>query len=164
VLVNSAGILSTQNIKEMTRENWDRVLTVNLTGTFFMVQQTLPWLEKSPAPRIINISSNAGRMGGFEGSLCYAASKGGIISITYGLARQLAPQNILVNCIAPGTTMTDIVKAYTPEAMARLLPRFPLGRLGKPEEIAAAACFFASEEASFTTGAVLDVNGGMFMG
>jgi 3-oxoacyl-[acyl-carrier protein] reductase len=164
VVVNSAGILDAFKIEEMTRESWDRVLAVNLTGTFFITQAAIPYLEKSKAARVINISSNAGRMGGFEGSLSYAASKGGIISITYGMARQLAPRGILVNCIAPGTTITDIVNLYTPEVMERLRKRFPIGRMGRPEEIAAAACYYASEEASFTTGSVLDVNGGLFMG
>jgi len=164
VLVNSAGVLSTFCTNEMTKEEWDRVMAVNLGGTFFSAQQALPYLEKSKCARIVNIASNAGRMGGYESSLVYGASKGGVISLTYGLARQLAPQKILVNCIAPGTTKTDTAKAYSPEAIERLLAHTPLSRLGLPREIAVMACYFASEESSFTTGAVVDVNGGMFMG
>ena len=163
VVVNSAGLLETLPIHEMTVECWDRVMGVNLRGLFLVVQQAIPYLEKSSAPRVINISSNAGRMGGYENGLAYAASKGGIISLTYALARRLAPKNITVNCIAPGTIASDMSKAYK-SAQQRLLERFPLGRFGTPEEVAEAACYFASEEAAFTTGSVLDVNGGMFMG
>ncbi|MBM6721512.1 SDR family NAD(P)-dependent oxidoreductase [Pseudoflavonifractor phocaeensis] len=164
VLVNCAGILDTLPIEELTEEVWDNVLDTNLKGTFFMTQKVIPYLEKSHAPRIINISSNAGRMGGYENGLAYSASKGGIISLTYAEARRLAPKNITVNCVAPGTIESDMSQTYDQDAHERLLSRFPLGRLGTPEEVAAAVCYFASEEAAFTTGAVLDVNGGLFMG
>ena len=164
VVVNCAGILDTCSVSELTFESWDDVMNVNLRGMFFVIQEAIPYLKKSLAARIINISSNAGRMGGYENGLAYTASKGGIISLTYGLASRLAGDNITVNCIAPGTIATKMSAKFDEEALARLLQRFPLGRLGKPEEVAAAACYFASEEAAFTTGAVLDVNGGMFMG
>lgn len=164
VLVNCAGILDSLPIDGLTEEIWDSVLDTNLKGTFFMIQKTIPYLKKSYAPRIINISSNAGRMGGYENGLAYSASKGGIISLTYAAARRLAPQKITVNCVAPGTIESDMSQTYDQDARARLLSRFPLGRLGTPEEVAAAVCYFASEEAAFTTGAVLDVNGGLFMG
>jgi 3-oxoacyl-[acyl-carrier protein] reductase len=122
-------------------------------------------LEKSEYPRIINIGSNAGRMGGFENGLAYTASKGGVVALTYGAARRLASKGITVNCVAPGTIETEMSKDnYDEAAHKRLLARFPLGRLGRPEEVAAAVCYFASQESGFTTGAVLDVNGGMFMG
>ena len=164
VVVNCAGILDVSAIQDMSPEHWDKIMGVNLKGSFLVAQQALPHLEKSRAPRIINISSNAGRMGGYENGLAYTASKGGMIALTYGLARRLAPKGITVNCIAPGTIESDMSQAYDDAARARLLTRFPLGRLGTPEEVAAAACYFASEESGFTTGAVLDVNGGMFMG
>lgn len=164
VVVNCAGVLDMSPIEEMSPEHWDTIMAVNLKGSFLVVQQALPYLEKGRAPRIINISSNAGRMGGFENGLAYTASKGGQIALTYGLARRLAPKGITVNCIAPGTIESDMSQAYDDATRARLLTRFPLGRLGTPEEVAAAACYFASEESGFTTGAVLDVNGGMFMG
>lgn len=164
VIVNCAGILDVCPIREMSPKQWDNVMAVNLKGTFLLVQQALPYLEKGHAPRVINISSNAGRMGGYENGLAYTASKGGIIALTYGLARRLAPKGITVNCIAPGTISSDMSQAYDEKTRARLLARFPIGRLGTPEEVAAAACYFASEESGFTTGAVLDVNGGMFMG
>jgi NAD(P)-dependent dehydrogenase (short-subunit alcohol dehydrogenase family) len=164
VLVNSAGVLDMSSIEDMTMEHWENILAVNLTGTFFSIQKAIPYLKESSFPRIINISSNAGRMGGFENGLAYTASKGGVISLTYGFARRLAKNRITVNCIAPGTVKTEMSKAYDEDSFARLIERFPLGRFGQPEEIASAACYFASEESGFTTGAVLDVNGGMFMG
>lgn len=164
VVVNSAGVLDLAKIEEMSVEHWDRVMAINLRGTFLVIQNALPYLEKSPAPRVINISSNSGRMGGFENGMAYSASKGGVIAITYGIARQLAPKRITVNCIAPGTIESDMSRARDRETLSRLLSRFPIGRLGTAEEVAAAACYFASEEAGFTTGAVLDVNGGLFMG
>lgn len=164
VVVNCAGILDLYKIHEMPSEYWDDVMAVNLKGTFLVIQQSLPYLEKSHAPRIINISSNAGRMGGFENGMAYTASKGGIIAITYGIARQLANKGVTVNCIAPGTIDSEMASVRGEETVKRLIGRIPIGRLGRAEEVAAAACYFASEESAFTTGAVLDVNGGMFMG
>lgn len=164
VLVNCAGILDTGSLEELTEEEWDRVIDTNLKGTFFMTQLAVPYLEHSQAPRVIHISSNAGRMGGYENGLAYTASKGGIISLTYGMARRLAEKKITVNCVAPGTIESDMSQVYDRKARENLLARFPLNRLGVPEEVAAAVCYFASEESSFTTGAVLDVNGGLFMG
>ncbi len=164
IVVNNAGILSALSIEEMTREEWDKVLKVNLGGTFFVIQAALPFLKKSQNPRIINISSLTGRNGGFEGSMCYAASKGGVISITRGMARRLAPFNITVNAVCPGPTETEILQGYTPEAQERQRNVSLLRRLGQPEEIAAAVCYLASTEAAFVTGAMLDVNGGAYMG
>jgi 3-oxoacyl-[acyl-carrier protein] reductase len=164
IIVNNAGILDMSSIEEMTTEHWDRVLAINLRGTFTTTQKSIRYLEQSRAPRIINISSNSGRMGGFENGLAYSASKGGIIALTYGLARKLAIKGITVNCIAPGTIDTDMSAQRSPEALRKLKERFPLGRFGTPGEVAAAACYFASDDAGFTTGSVLDVNGGLFMG
>lgn len=163
ILVNCAGGLTATPIEEITREEWDNILGVNLSGTFFMIQSSLPYLEKSKAGRIINISSNAGRMGGYANSQSYTASKGGVIAITKGIARKLAPKQITVNVVCPGTTQTEMSQEYDEETLRTLLGRIPIGRLGKPEDTAAAVCFFASEEAGFITGAVLDVNGGMYM-
>jgi 3-oxoacyl-[acyl-carrier protein] reductase len=164
VLVNSAGVLDLESVANMTSEHWDHTLSTNLKGTFLTCQRAIPYLELSSAARIINISSNAGRMGGYENGMAYTASKGGVIALTYGLARQLAKSRITVNCIAPGTIESEMSEKWDTEAKERLLVRFPLGRFGTTEEVAAAACYFASEEAGFTTGAVLDVNGGMFTG
>lgn len=164
ILVNSAGILNASTIENMQRGEWNRVLEVNLTGTFFMIQAALPWLKKSPAGRVVNLSSITGRMGGFEGSMCYAASKGGINSITQGMARRLSGTKITVNAVAPAAIETEMLKGYTPEAVERQIRPIPMGRLGKPEEVAAAICYLASDEASFTTGLLMDVNGGAYMG
>lgn len=164
ILVNCAGILTSSKIWDITEDEWNSVLKNNLSSTFFMIQKCLPYLKKANAPRIINISSNAGRMGGYENSQAYTASKGGIDAITMGIARQLAPEGITVNVVCPGTTQTDMSKEYSQEQLTRLLSRIPIGRLGKPEDTAAAVCFFASLESSFITGAFLDVNGGMYMG
>ena len=164
IVVNNAGILSAATIENMQRREWDRVLDVNLSGTFFVIQAALAHLKKSESPRIINISSLTGRNGGFEGSMCYAASKGGVIAITRGMARKLAPFRITVNAICPGSIETDILKGYSPEAVERQKSNILLGRLGRPEEIAAAVCYLASAESAFVTGVTLDVNGGAYMG
>ena len=164
VVVNSAGILDMVPIESQTIEHWDAVMNTNLRGTFLASQASIPYLEESAAPRIINISSNAGRMGGFENGMAYTASKGGVIALTYGMARQLASKGITVNCVAPGTIESDMLRERDPATRERLLRRFPVGRFGYPDEVAAAACFFASTESGFATGAVLDVNGGLFMG
>ncbi len=164
ILVNCAGILDLSSIEETTEETWDAVLDVNLKAAFFMVQKCLPFLKIGSYPRIINISSNAGRMGGYANGMSYTASKGGLIAMSYGLARKLAPFSITVNCVAPGTIESDMSRSRDLEAQRQLIEKFPLGRIGTADEVAYAACYFASIESSFTTGAVLDVNGGLFMG
>ncbi len=164
ILVNNAGILHTTPIEDVTEEEWDRMMAINLKSVFFMAQQVIPFLKSQGKGVILNMSSLAGRMGGIANGLGYTASKAGIIGLTYGLAYRLAEHNINVNAIAPGTTQTDIIKAISPERLASLMASIPLGRLGTPQDIAHAAVFLTSPQAGFITGAVLDVNGGMFMG
>jgi len=164
VLVNGAGILSAAKIPDIQREEWDRILGVNLSGSFFMVQKALQYLKQSKHPRVINISSVAGRMGGVENSMSYAASKGGICAITRGMARHLGPFQITVNAVCPGPTRTPILDAYSEEAMRNLASKFFLGRVGEPDDVATGICYLASEEASFVTGIMLDINGGFWMG
>lgn len=164
ILVNCAGILETKDIKEIDREVWDEVIELNLKASFFVTQKCLPYLIKGQHPRVINIASNAGRMGGISSGTAYAASKGGIIAMTYSMARKLAEYKVTVNAVAPGTIESDMSKQLVGESKASFLTQFPLGRLGFSSEVAAAVCYFASIESGFTTGAVLDVNGGMFMG
>jgi 3-oxoacyl-[acyl-carrier protein] reductase len=164
VLVNNAGVLELSNLLELTEETWDEVLNINLKGAFFISQKAIKFLIKGNHPRIINLSSNAGRMGGYANGLAYSSSKGGIIALTYGMARKLARYGITVNCVAPGTIDSDMTKARPKNVQKDLIKKFPLGRIGTPKEIASAVCYFASIESGFTTGAVLDVNGGMFMG
>ena len=163
ILINNAGILDSSSIADMKEETWDRVMAINLKGAFFCCQAALPWLKKSSAPRILNISSNSGRMGGYESGLSYAASKGGILSMTMGMARQLAPFGITVNAICPGTTETDIIKQWNDQTIERLKNRVPLGRLGAVTDIAGAAAFLTGDDAAYITGVSLDVNGGMYM-
>jgi len=162
VLVNCAGLLESKEVENIAESDWDNVIDLNMKAAFFLIQESLPFLRAGKSPRIINISSNAGRMGGYASGSAYAASKGGLIALTYSLARKLAKFNITVNTVAPGTIESEMSKAL-PNAEL-LATRIPLGRLGKTSEVAAAVCYLASLESSFTTGAVIDVNGGMFMG
>ena len=164
VIVNGAGILSATKIPDIEREEWDRVMGVNLTGSFFMVQKALPYLKQSKHPRIINISSVAGRMGGTANSMSYAASKGGLCAITRCMARQLGPFKITVNAMCPGPTLTTIMDCYSEEAMRDLESRIVLGRQAEPDEIATGICYLASEEACYVTGIMLDINGGIWTG
>ena len=162
-LVNCAGILTSTPLLDISRKEWDRVISVNLSGTFFMIQSSIPYLKNAKYGRIINISSNAGRMGGYANSQSYTATKGGIISITKGIARQLAPFGITCNVVCPGTTETEMVSQYSEETKNKLKSRIPLSRLGTCREVASAVCYLASIESGFITGATLDVNGGLYM-
>lgn len=164
ILVNNAGILHKTPIEEITEEEWDRIMAVNLKSVFFATQQVIPYMKANRAGRIINLSSLAGRMGGYANVVAYAASKAGIIGLTMAIARRVAEYNITVNAVAPGTTETDIIKQLSDEQIETLRQTIPLKRLGKPENIAEVVVFLASDAADFITGSVIDVNGGMFMG
>ncbi len=164
ILVNNAGILHSTPIPDVTEKEWDTVMEVNLKSVFFATQKALPYLKESKYPRVINISSLAGRMGGFETGLAYSASKGGIISLTYGFARQLSPFGITVNAVCPGTTKSAIIEQWSEAQINGLLARIPLGRLGDPTDIGASVAFLASDDGAFITGLLLDVNGGMYFG
>ena len=164
VVVNNAGVVESEPFEQLTECQLSTVLDTNLLGAMYVIQAAIPHLAASEAARVINISSNAGRMGGYASGTAYAASKGGVIAMTYSLARKLASHGILVNCVAPGPILTSMVTSFGDGKLSDLEKEIPLGRLGSPEEVAAAVCFFASEECSFTTGAVLDVNGGLFTG
>jgi len=162
ILVNNAGVMQSTAIVDMTEEEWDRVIDVNLKGVFFMTQKALPLMEARGGGKVVNVTSLAGRNGGFVNGLAYTASKAGVVGLTKGFASRLAPLGVRVNAVAPGTTETDILKDISDEKMAGLLTKIPAGRLGRPEEIAAAVVFLCSDEADFITGAVLDINGGMY--
>jgi 3-oxoacyl-[acyl-carrier protein] reductase len=164
VVMNGAGILSSTKIPDIQRSEWDKILGVNLSGAFFVSQKTLPWLQKSKNARIINLASVAGRMGGAENSMSYAASKGGMIAITRGMARHLGAFRITVNAVCPGPTRTPIMDAFSEEQMAELRKKNVLGRIGETKDVAAGICYFASEEAAYVTGATLDINGGFWIG
>ena len=161
ILVNNAGITRDQLLMRMKREDWDRVLEVNLTGTFVCTQAVLRPMMKQRAGRVISISSVVGQMGN-AGQANYAASKAGLIGFSKSLAREVAARNITVNVVAPGLIDTDMTRALQPEVQREWQSKVPLGRFGAPEDVAAAVCFLASDEASYVTGQVLAVNGGMY--
>jgi len=161
ILVNNAGITRDQLLMRMKREDWDRVLEVNLTGAFVCTQAVLRPMMKQRAGRIISISSVVGQMGN-AGQSNYAASKAGLIGFSKSLAREVAGRNITVNVVAPGLVDTDMTRALPSEVQQEWQSKVPLGRFGTPADVAAAVCFLASDEASYITGQVLAVNGGMY--
>jgi len=161
ILVNNAGITRDQLLMRMKREDWDRVLEVNLSGAFVCTQAVLRPMMKQRSGRIVSISSVVGQMGN-AGQSNYAASKAGLIGFSKSLAREVAARNITVNVVAPGLIDTDMTRALAPGVQAEWQSKVPLGRFGTPEDVAAAVCFLASDEASYITGQVLAVNGGMY--
>ena len=161
ILVNNAGITRDQLLMRMKREDWDRVLDVNLGGAFVCTQAVVRPMMKQRTGRIISISSVVGQMGN-AGQSNYAASKAGLIGFSKSLAREVAARNITVNVVAPGLIDTDMTRALAPEVQAEWQSKVPLSRFGTPEDVAAAVCFLASDEASYITGQVLAVNGGMY--
>ena len=162
ILVNNAGITRDQLMLRMKREDWDAVIATNLTPAFVLVQAALKPMLKQRSGRIISISSVVGQTGN-AGQANYAASKAGLIGFSKALARELASRNITVNVVAPGLIDTDMTKAITDKAQVDWAAQIPLGRLGTTADVAAAVCFLASDEASYITGQVLAVNGGMYM-
>ena len=162
ILVNNAGIARDQLMLRMKRDDWDQVIDTNLTAAFSCVQAALKPMVKQRSGRIISISSVVGQVGN-AGQANYAASKAGLIGFSKALAREVASRNITVNVVAPGLIETDMTKGITEKAHADWTSAIPLGRLGAPQDVAAAVCFLASDEAAYITGQVLAVNGGMYM-
>ena len=164
ILVNNAGICPMSGFDEITDEEWDRVLAINLRGAFICSQVALPHLRRSGRQgRIINIVSVAGQMGGVAVGAHYVASKAGLIGLTKSLARMLAPDGVTVNCVSPSTTATDLTAEWAETTKAHITAQIPLGRFAQPEEIADLVAFLASDQAAFITGATLDVNGGLYL-
>ncbi len=163
VLVNNAGIIRRGTIETVTEEDWDRVITVNLKGTFLCAKACVPIMKRQGYGKIINISSIAGKMGDITSAPGYGPSKAGIDALTKTLARQLAGYGINVNAVAPHAIATEMSAQWSDEKRKEIIASIPLGRLGRPEDVAAAAVFLASDEASFITGEILDVNGGALM-
>jgi 3-oxoacyl-[acyl-carrier protein] reductase len=161
VLVNNAGITRDQLALRLKREDWDQVIATNLTASFTCAQAVLPAMVRQRAGRIISISSVVGQMGN-AGQTNYAASKAGIIGFSKALAREVASRQVTVNVVAPGMIDTDMTKAVAEKAKIDWAQQIPMGRVGTPEEVAATVCFLASDEASYITGQVLAVNGGMY--
>jgi len=162
VLVNNAGITKDQLMLRMKRDDWDAVLATNLTAAFALTQAVLKPMIKQRSGRIISISSVVGQ-GGNAGQANYAASKAGLIGFSKAVALEVASRGITVNVVAPGLIATDMTQAITDGARQEWESRIPLKRLGTPEDIAAAVCFLASNEAAYITGQVVAVNGGMYM-
>ena len=162
ILVNNAAVTKDGLALRMKKDDWDTVLTTHLTGAFLAVQQVMQGMMKQRWGRIINISSIVGETGN-PGQSNYVASKAGLIGLTKSLAQEIASRNITVNAIAPGFIDTDMTAVLSEEVKQNMLAHIPLKRFGKPEDVAAAVKFLASEEAGYITGAVLNVNGGMYM-
>jgi 3-oxoacyl-[acyl-carrier protein] reductase len=162
ILVNNAGITKDTLLLRMKRSDWDDVINTNLTGTFVLTQALVSSMMKARWGRIINISSIVGETGQ-AGQANYAASKAGLIGFTKAVARELASRNITSNAVAPGYIATAMTEVLGDKYHAAMIGQIPLGREGKEEEVAHAVRFLASDEASYITGHVLDVNGGMYM-
>ena len=161
ILVNNAGITRDQLMLRLKRDDWDAVLATNLTSAFTLTQAVLKPMIRQRKGRIICISSVVGQSGN-AGQANYAASKAGLIGFAKSVALEVASRNITVNVVAPGMIETDMTAVLPEKVRESLIERIPLGRLGAPDDIAAAVCFLASDEAAYITGQVLAVNGGMY--
>jgi 3-oxoacyl-[acyl-carrier protein] reductase len=162
ILVNNAGITRDKTFLKMTRSLWDEVLGVNLNGTFNVTRAVLPGMVESGWGRVVNLASIVGQTGNF-GQTNYAVAKGGMIAFTMTLAREVSCKGVTVNAVAPGFIDTDMTKDIAEASLAAIRAMTPVGRLGTPEEVAAAVLFLASPQASYITGQVIPVNGGMYM-
>jgi len=160
VLVNNAGIDLPGLITETKEEIWDRQIDVNLKGAFIVSRLAIPEMKRRGGGVILHIAARSGMLGQ-SGRAAYCASKGGMVRLTEAMAMDHAKDHIRVNCICPGPTRTPMVDTSTPEKLARYKTRVPLGRIGEPEDVAYAALYLASDEASMVTAAILPVDGGM---
>jgi 3-oxoacyl-[acyl-carrier protein] reductase len=162
ILINNAGMTRDGLAVRMKQADWDIVLETNLSGAFYAIQQVLPGMMRERWGRIVNISSVVGETGN-AGQANYVASKAGLIGLTKSLAREIGSRNITVNAVAPGFVETDMTHGLTPELKQKMIDQTPLGRMGSPQDVAGAVKFLVSDDASFITGHVLDVNGGIYM-
>jgi 3-oxoacyl-[acyl-carrier protein] reductase len=162
ILVSNAGITRDQLMLRMKRADWDDVIATNLTAAFTLCQAALKPMIRARSGRIVAVGSVVGQIGN-AGQANYAASKAGLIGFCKSLAREVASRNVTVNVVAPGLIDTDMTRAITADAQKDWTSQIPLGRPGSPADVAAAVCFLASDEASYITGQVLGVNGGMYM-
>jgi len=163
ILVNNAGIIRRGTIETVTEEEWDQVIRVNLKGTFNCCKAVIDIMKRQRMGKIVNVSSVAGKMGDITSAPGYGPSKAAIDALTKTLARQLASYGINVNAVAPHAIETEMSAQWSEEKRKSIIEAIPLKRLGKPEDVAEAVVFLASDKASFITGEVLDVNGGFLM-
>jgi 3-oxoacyl-[acyl-carrier protein] reductase len=164
ILVNCAGICPIASLEEIGEKEWDNVMDINLKSTYLCSREAIAIMKEKRSGKIINISSVSGRMGGIATGINYATSKGGIITLTMSLAKICGPYNINVNCVAPGTIDSKMTKTWNNDKKQDILRNIPLGRFGTPEDVANVITFLASEKSNYMSGAVVDVNGGLFMG
>ncbi len=162
VLVNNAGVAIDGLLMRFKDEDWDKTLDTNLKGAFALMRAASRPMMKAKGGAIVNVSSIVGEMGN-AGQAAYAASKAGLLGLTKAIAKELASRNIRVNAVTPGFITTDMTAALNDDLKAKMAEAIPLGRIGNPEEIAKAVAFLASDAASYITGEVLKVNGGMYM-
>jgi len=160
VLVNSAGVVSREQPEDISQQVWDRTLDINLRGTFLMCKAAAALIKQQGGGAIVNFSSIAARLGGFTTGADYVASKGGVAALTLHLAKKYAPAGIRVNAVSPGVIDTQMITSAGEETIKEYLRLVPLGRMGRPEEVAEAVLFLSSRRASYITGAVLEVAGG----
>jgi 3-oxoacyl-[acyl-carrier protein] reductase len=163
ILINNAGISQVVTIEDMTEEDWDRVMAVNLKSVFLCSKAVIGIMKKQRSGKIVNMGSVAGKVGGFTATCAYSVSKAGIMCFTKALARELAPFGITVNAVAPGVIDTEMAENISGGDFSRYLKNIPLGKIGSPEDVANAVAFLVSDEARYITGEILDVNGGLFM-
>jgi 3-oxoacyl-[acyl-carrier protein] reductase len=165
ILVNNAGsLIERLKILELTEERWDEVIDLNLKSAFLCSQMVAASMMERKTGAIVNVSSIAGRNGGALGSIHYSTAKGGLITMTKGLAKELAPYNVRVNAVSPGVIDTPYHEQFsTPEAMRAYVGGIPLARVGNPEEVASVIVFLASDAASYVCGETIEINGGMMM-
>ena len=163
ILVNNAGICPRLPFADSTGEDWDRLMEVNAKSQYFLCQAVCAIMKRQGGGRIINIASTGGRTGSFSNASIYSGTKGAIVMFTKSIAREVAADNILINCIAPGVLDTQIMRELPEEKTRAICEQIPLRRLGSPEEVAFVVAFLASDECSYATGATFDINGGWIM-
>jgi len=164
ILVNNAGIMHRTRLMDISLDEWEQTLSINLTGAFLCTKEVLPIMQESGFGRIVNISSSAGRSVSTLGGAHYTASKAGLLGLTRAAAKEVAPFGITINAICPGLIETKMaLESTTPEELKNFLESFPIPRLGSPEEIGHLVVFLCSDGAAYITGASLDINGGDLM-